>query len=175
VRELRDPEADVVQIEEYIAGPEYALEGLLDNGGCGRSRCSTSPIRSTAVLRRDDLRHAIARAPSVRRQIEDAVGAAVTALGCITARSTPSAASTARRVRARSRGAADRRLVRKALRFDGRGRAHDRLRRVPAAACARRADDRWTREARASAVMMIPIPRSGVYRRVDGVDAKVPQ
>ena len=29
----------------------------------------------------------------------------------------------------------------------------------------------WTREANASAVMMIPIPRSGVYRRVDGVDA----
>jgi hypothetical protein len=29
----------------------------------------------------------------------------------------------------------------------------------------------WTREPRASAVMMIPIPRSGVYRRVDGIEA----
>jgi hypothetical protein len=29
----------------------------------------------------------------------------------------------------------------------------------------------WTRETNASAVMMIPIPRSGVYRRVDGVEA----
>jgi biotin carboxylase len=29
----------------------------------------------------------------------------------------------------------------------------------------------WQREARASAVMMIPIPRRGVYKRVDGVDA----
>ena len=29
----------------------------------------------------------------------------------------------------------------------------------------------WTREAKAAAVMMIPIPRSGVYRRVDGVEA----
>jgi hypothetical protein len=28
----------------------------------------------------------------------------------------------------------------------------------------------WTREAEASAVMMIPIPRGGVYRRVDGLD-----
>jgi hypothetical protein len=28
---------------------------------------------------------------------------------------------------------------------------------------------RWTRESRASAVMMIPIPRSGIYRRVDGL------
>ena len=27
----------------------------------------------------------------------------------------------------------------------------------------------WTRERRASAVMMIPIPRSGVYRGVDGL------
>ena len=32
----------------------------------------------------------------------------------------------------------------------------------------------WTREARASAVMMIPIPRSGVYRRVDGLETALP-
>jgi hypothetical protein len=29
----------------------------------------------------------------------------------------------------------------------------------------------WQRESNAAAVMMIPIPRSGVYRRVDGVEA----
>jgi hypothetical protein len=32
------------------------------------------------------------------------------------------------------------------------------------------APDRWRREAAASGVMMIPIPRRGVYRSVDGVD-----
>ena len=32
VRELRDPEADVIQIEEYIPGAEYALEGMLEHG-----------------------------------------------------------------------------------------------------------------------------------------------
>ncbi len=32
VKELRDPEADVIQIEQYIPGAEFALEGLLERG-----------------------------------------------------------------------------------------------------------------------------------------------
>ena len=83
VRELRDPEADVMQIEEYIHGSEYALEGVLENGRVADAR-DLRQARSARrpVLRRNDLRHAVARdAEHAAADHRAAVAAAATALG----------------------------------------------------------------------------------------------
>ena len=130
------------------------------------------PDPSRTVLRRDHLRHAVARAtrpgsvPSRRRWP-----------GRERARPVPwpgTRRMPCRRrwcLRARSRGATDWRAVRaRAALPDERGAVFHskscccvtRSARCPRA---------WTREAPASGVMMIPIRHRGVYRRVDGLDA----
>ena len=64
------------------------------------------------VLRRDDLRDAVALGRDERRRLVATIAARdATRSACGTGRSTPSAASAGRRLRARSRGAADRRPV----------------------------------------------------------------
>ena len=172
VRELRDPEADLVQVEEYIDGTEYALEGLLDNGR----------LRTLAVFDKPDPLHGpffeetIYVTPSrltqsVRRQLETAVATAVTALGLhhgpIHAECRVSAHGVfVLEVAARPIGG----LCAKALRFESTEfpmtiSFEELLLRHALGEPA----SRWTREPRASAVMMIPIPRSGVYRRVEGL------
>jgi carbamoylphosphate synthase large subunit len=173
VRELRDPEADVVQIEEYIDGAEYALEGLLDNGR----------LRTLAVFDKPDplngpfFEETIYVTPSrltqsVRRQLETAVATAATALGLyhgpIHAECRISAHGVfVLEIAARPIGG----LCAKALRFESPEfpqmtiSFEELLLRHALGEPA----SRWTRESRASSVMMIPIPRSGVYRRVDGL------
>ena len=173
VRELRDPEAEVVQIEEYIDGAEYALEGLLDNGR----------LRTLAVFDKPDplngpfFEETIYVTPSrltqgVRRQLETAVATAATALGLyhgpIHAECRMSAHGVfVLEIAARPIGG----LCAKALRFESPEfpmmsiSFEELLLRHALGEPA----SRWTRESRASAVMMIPIPRSGIYRRVDGL------
>jgi hypothetical protein len=172
VRELRDPEADVVQIEEYIAGPEFALEGLLESGR----------LRTLALFDKPDplegpfFEETIYVTPSrlsapVQRQIEDAVAAAAIALrlhhGPIHAECRVNARGVyVLEVAARPIGG----LCAKALRFEHGGLTigfEELLLRHALG----EAVSGWSREPRASAVMMIPIPRGGVYRRVDGLDA----
>jgi len=183
VRELRDPEADVVQIEEYIDGPEYALEGLLENGR----------LRTLAVFDKPDplngpfFEETIYVTPSrltqiARRQLETAVATAATALGLhhgpIHAECRVSARGVfVLEIAARPIGG----LCAKALRFepseDPRG-----SRSTPATIAFEElllrhalgeSASYWTRESRASAVMMIPIPRSGIFRRVEGLETAI--
>src|SRR5688572_11449527 len=180
VRELRDPEADVVQIEEYIEGAEYALEGVLDNGR----------LRTLAVFDKPDplagpfFEETIYVTPSrltqsVRRQLETAVITAVTALGLhhgpihAECRISPRGVFVLE-VAARPIGG----LCAKALRFepvDAPRHGEDAPPSISFEELLLRHAlgepvSRWTREPRSSAVMMIPIPRSGVYRRVDGLE-----
>jgi formate-dependent phosphoribosylglycinamide formyltransferase (GAR transformylase) len=179
VRELRDPEADVVQIEEYIDGPEYALEGLLENGR----------LRTLAVFDKPDpldgpfFEETIYVTPSrltqsARRQLETAVATAATALGLhhgpihAECRVSPRGVFVLE-VAARPIGG----LCAKALRFEP---SDDKLRSRAQATISfeelllrhvlGESSSSWTRESRASAVMMIPIPRSGIYRRVEGLE-----
>jgi biotin carboxylase len=172
VRELRDPEADVVQIEDYIEGAEYALEGLLENG----------VLRTLALFDKPDpldgpfFEETIYVTPSrvsrdVQRQIEAAVSAAVVALGLhhgpIHAEVRANASGVfVLEVAGRPIGG----LCAKALRFE-RGGLSIGFEEFLLRSALGEAVDGWTRELRASAVMMIPIPRSGVYRRVEGVEA----
>ena len=138
------PKPDVIQIEEYIPGAEYALEGILENG----------VLRTLAIFDKPDpldgpfFEETIYVTPSRARPGDAAADRARRSpprrrrSGCITVRFTPSAASTPRRVRARSRGAADRRAVREGAALRSAAGDLDRLRGVPAAPRARRADRR---------------------------------
>ncbi len=145
VRELRDPEADVIQIEEYIPGSEYALEGLVENGVLRTLAIFDKPDPLDGPFFEETIYVTPSRADAGMQQQIEQRGRPPRSRrsACSTARSTPSAASTAaacscskwRRGRsaacARSRSAMER----------GR-QPDDWLRGVAAAACARRADDR---------------------------------
>jgi biotin carboxylase len=171
VREMRDPEADVVQVEEYVSGREYALEGVLDNG----------MLHTVAIFDKPDplegpfFEETIYVTPSrisdrTQQQIAEAVAAAAAALGLHHGPIHAECRVNGRgvfvlEVAARPIGG----LCAKALRLERDGASigfEEFLLRFalgePIA--------EWRRESLASAVMMIPIPRSGVYRRVDHVD-----
>ena len=171
VRELHEPEADVVQIEEFIPGNEYAIEAVLDHG----------ELRVLAVFDKPDpldgpfFEETIYVTPSragetVLRQIEQTVAAAAKALGLYHGPVHAECRVNDRgvymlEVAARPIGG----LCARALRFEHQGAAigfEEYLMRFALGESMRE----WRRESRASAVMMIPIPRSGVYRRVDGVE-----
>ena len=172
VRELRDPEADVVQIEDYIAGSEYALEGLLDHGTLRTLALFDKPDPLEGPFFEETIYVTPSRLPAPgQRQIEDAVAAAAAALGLhhgpIHAECRVNAGGVyVLEVAARPIGG----LCAKALRFEQDGLSigfEEFLLRNALGESVRG----WTRESHASAVMMIPIPRSGLYRRVDGIEA----
>jgi biotin carboxylase len=172
VKELRDPETDIIQIEQYVPGTEFALEGLLDHG----------LLKPVALFDKPDplegpfFEETIYVTPSqvnagIQTQITSAVTRAAQALGL-------SHGPVHAEIRFNSKGphvleVAARPiggLCAKTLRFEHRGQSigfEDLLLLHAAGAPV----DQWRREHRASAVMMIPIPRGGIFRGVDGVDA----
>jgi biotin carboxylase len=172
VRELRDPEADVVQIEEYIPGAEYALEGVIENGR----------LRALAVFDKPDplegpfFEETIYVTPSraslaTLHRIHSAVADAARALGLhhgpLHAECRVNAQGVyVLEVATRPIGG----LCAKALRLEHAG-AQMSFEEFLLRHALGESLPGWRREARASAVMMIPIPRSGVYRHVDGVAA----
>ena len=181
VRELRDPEADVVQIEDYIEGAEYALEGLLENGVLRTLALFDKPDPLDGPFFEETIYVTPSRvSPDVQQQIEDAISAAVVALGLhhgpIHAEVRVNASGVfVLEVAGRPIGG----LCAKALRFEAtagtentdRAQASIGFEELLLRTALGEAVDGWTRESRASAVMMIPIPRSGVYRRVEGLEA----
>ena len=171
VRELRDPEADVVQIEEYVPGVEYAVEAVIDNGR----------MQTLAIFDKPDplegpfFEETIYVTPScatvaTQRQIENAVADAASALGLYHGPIHAECRVNSRgvyvlEVAARPIGG----LCAKALRFEaGAGSIgfEEYLLRFALGEPMKG----WRRETAASAVMMIPIPKNGVYRRVEGVE-----
>ena len=177
VRIERDEAHDAIMIESFIPGREYALEGVLDEG----------VLRTLALFDKPDpldgpfFEETIYVTPSalpddVQRRVSAAVAGAARALGL---RHGPVHAEVrvnddgvyVLEVAARPIGG----LCSRALRFDEGGRQGP-----PGAAISleelllRHAMGEdvsgYAREGRASGVMMIPIPRAGIYRSVDGVD-----
>ena len=172
VKELRDPEADVIQIEQYVPGGEFALEGILDHGG----------LRTIAIFDKPDplegpfFEETIYVTPSqfnpgIQTQITMAVTRAAQALGLHHGPVHAEIRFNSKgpyvlEVAARPIGG----LCAKTLRFEYRGQTigFEDLLLLHAAG---EPIDQWRREHRASSVMMIPIPRSGVFRHADGVTA----
>jgi biotin carboxylase len=172
VRELRDSEADVIQIEQYIPGAEFSLEGLLDRG----------TLRTIAIFDKPDplegpfFEETIYVTPSqvnegIQAQITAAVTRAGQALGLyhgpVHAECRVNSTGVfVLEVAARPIGG----LCAKTLRFEHRGQqiGYEDLLLMHAAGEPTRD---WRREHLASAVMMIPIPRSGTFRKVHGLEA----
>jgi len=173
IRALQDPAHDVVLIEGFIDGREYAVEGILEQGR----------LHTLAVFDKPDpldgpfFEETIYVTPSGladrdRDTVEAAVAAAARALGLHHGPIHAECRVNARgvfvlEVAARPIGG----LCARSLRFERDGSEtvvslEDLLLRHaggdPVAG--------WRRERRAAGVMMIPIPRAGVYRGVRGLD-----
>lgn len=186
VRGLHEPEAGLIQIEAYVPGLEFALEGLMSHGALQTLAIFDKPDPLEGPFFEETIYVTPSRAGrDLQQAVDGAVSAAARAIGLwhgpIHAECRVNATGVyVLEVAARPIGG----LCAQSLRFARGGN--------PSLGCARDTSGLpdtcsleelllrhalgepvhdWTREPRASAVMMIPIPKAGVYRGVEGVDA----
>jgi biotin carboxylase len=171
VRELRDPEADVIQIEDYIPGVEYAVEAVLEDGRLRLLAIFDKPDPLEGPFFEETIYVTPSRASEAhQRDIEAAVAGACRALGLHHGPIHAECRVNHRgvyvlEVAARPIGG----LCAKVLRFEHGGTTIGFEEFLLRHALGEAMGD-WQRHAEASGVMMMPIPRSGIYRRVDGVE-----
>ncbi len=172
VRELRDADAGAIQIETYIPGVEYVLEGILEHGALQTLAILDKPDPLEGPFFEETIYVTPSRAPaSTQLRIESEVAGAARALGLYHGPIHAECRVNARgvyvlEIAARPIGG----LCAQMLRFADPGGARFRLVVVLLRHAIGPPIARWEREREASAVMMIPIPRGGIYRRVEGVD-----
>ncbi|MEO8679183.1 MAG: ATP-grasp domain-containing protein [Vicinamibacterales bacterium] len=172
VRELRDPEADVIQIERYIDGVEFAIEAVMDHGRFQVLAIFDKPDPLEGPFFEETTYVTPSRASGATLDaITRAVTAAATAIGLhhgsVHAECRVAADGVyVLEVAARPIGG----LCAKALRFVNRAGDRCGLEELLLRQALGEPVDGWSREAGASAVMMIPIPRGGIYRRVAGIE-----
>jgi len=175
VRIERDEAHEMAMIESFIAGREYAVEGLLDHGTLRVLAIFDKPDPLDGPFFEETIYVTPSRATErTQEQITDAVSAAAAALGL---RHGPVHAECrvdgnaiyVLEVAARPIGG----LCSRALRFRGEGRRGNALISLEEVLLRHAMGEDvsgYERERGASGVMMIPIPQRGVYRRVDAVD-----
>ena len=172
IRELRDPESDVIQIESYIPGAEYALEGLLEHGVFHTLAIFDKPDAMDGPFFEESIYVTPSRADAgIQRQIQEVVERAVRAVGLHHGPVHAECRVNSRgvyvlEVAARPIGG----LCARALRFVKPGEPSIAFEQLLLRHAIGEPLGEWTREPEASAVMMIPIPRSGVFRGATGVD-----
>ena len=171
VRELRDADAGVIQVETYIPGVEYALEGILEHGVLRTLAIFDKPDPLEGPFFEETIYVTPSRAPAATRaRIESDVAGAARALGLYHGPIHAECRVNARgvyvlEVAARPIGG----LCAKTLRFTQSTGAPIGLEELLLRHAMGESIAGWARESAASAVMMIPIPRGGIYRRVAGV------
>lgn len=172
VRSMRDPVNETVIVEGFIAGREFAVEGLIEAG----------QVRTLAVFDKPDpldgpfFEETIYVTPSSlpgagEHALRKAVGQAIAAIGL---RHGPVHAEcrmdndsvVVLEVAARPIGG----LCARALRFEARDGTLIPFEELLLRHALGDSTEHLPRESSASAVMMIPIPGRGVYRRVEGVE-----
>jgi hypothetical protein len=172
VRAMHDPAADVIQVERFIAGREYALEGLLHHGRLHTLAIFDKPDPLDGPFFEETLYITPSRADDrTQAAIEQAVTAAIAAIGLhhgpVHAECRVNEKGVfVLEVAARPIGG----LCAKALRFEHGSGARISLEELLLRHALGEAPDGWIRERAASGVMMIPIPRAGVYRRTDNLE-----
>jgi biotin carboxylase len=176
VRIERDEVHGLALVESFIPGAEYAIEGLLSRGVFQLLAIFDKPDPLDGPFFEETIyRTPSVAPPDVQQRIVAAVTAAVHAIGL---RHGPVHAECrvndegvhVLEVAARPIGG----LCSRALRFRaGRSAISDEIPLEELLLRHALGEDAavYTREPRASGVMMIPIPRRGVYRRVEGMDA----
>ncbi len=172
IKELRDPESDVILIESYIPGAEYALEGILEHGVFHALAIFDKPDPLEGPFFEESIYVTPSRAnASTQREINEVVERAAKALGLhhgpVHAECRVNSKGVyVLEVAARPIGG----LCARALRFVKPGEPSIGLEQLLLRHAIGLPVGEWVRETAASAVMMIPIPRSGVFRGVAGVD-----
>lgn len=172
IRALRDPDAALVLVETFIPGREYAVEGLLSHGRLQVLAIFDKPDPLYGPYFEETLYVAPSRGSAhVQRAMEAAVDAACRALGL-----THGPVHAECRVNdvgvfilevaARPIGG----ICARALRFLGPKGAETTLEGLLLRHAIGERVDRWTLAPGATGVMMIPIPRPGVLRGVDGAE-----
>lgn len=173
VRDLHDPESDVIQIESYIPGTEYALEGVLEHGRLHTLAIFDKPDPLEGPFFEESIYVTPSRTGAgIQQQISETVAAAGRAMGLYHGPVHAECRVNDRgvyvlEVAARPIGG----LCAKALRFETPGEPAIGFEQLLLRFAMGEPVGEWQREPAASAVMMIPIPRSGVFRGVTGVDA----
>jgi hypothetical protein len=169
---MRDPEAGVVLLESFIPGREFALEGVLTAGTLQTLALFDKPdplygpfFEETIYLTPS------AVPPRLWSAIERTVTAACRALGLHHGPIHAECRVNDRgvyvlEVAARPIGG----ICARALRFEAPDRPPQSLEALLMRHALGERTDPWTRERRASGVMMIPIPRPGIYRGTGGID-----
>jgi biotin carboxylase len=172
VRALKDPAADVIIVESFIPGREYALEGLLEQGR----------LRTLAIFEKPDpldgpfFEETIyVTPPRAGAAVQDAVHAAIAAAtralglhhGPIHAECRVNDGGVfILEVAARPIGG----LCAQALTFTATNGESAGLEELLLRHALGESVERWQLAGGATGVMMIPIPEAGVYRRVEGVE-----
>ena len=173
VRTMKDPANDEILVEGYVAGAEFALEGVLEDGA----------LRVLAIFEKPDplegpyFEETIYATPprlahDVQRTMAGTIAHAAAAIGL---RHGPIHAECrlndegvfVLEVAARPIGG----LCARALRFVSASRTGVTLEELLVRHALGEPLDGYGRERAASAVMMIPIPRRGHFHHVEGVDA----
>jgi biotin carboxylase len=169
VRALRDPDADAILVEGFVPGSEHAIEALMAGGRLRPLAIFDKPDPLDGPFFEETIYVTPSRAPdATQTAMVDAVRAAATAIG-LTDGPVHAECRVHRgrivvlEVAARSIGG----LCARALAFtrDGVTIPFEELLLRHATGMEW---ESWTRETRASGVMMIPIPAAGVLRGVAG-------
>jgi biotin carboxylase len=173
VEALADPATQLIQVERYIEGEEFAVEAVLDHGRLQTLAVFDKPDPLVGPFFEETIyvtpsRLSPAKQAALVRTVEDAVRAVGLQHGPVHAecRVGPDGCFVLE-LAARPIGG----LCARALRFDGPPGDGIPFEEVLLRHAMGEPVDAWTREEAASGVMMIPIPRAGVYRRVEGMDA----
>jgi biotin carboxylase len=171
VRALRDPAADVIIVESFVPGREYALEGLLEKGQLRTLAIFEKPDPLDGPFFEETIYITPPRvSPGVSATIRDAIAAATRALGLdhgpIHAECRVNDDGVfVLEVAARPIGG----LCARALTFTAAGESAG-LEELLLRHALGESIEGWQLAAGATGVMMIPIPAGGVYRRVEGTE-----
>jgi biotin carboxylase len=167
VAERRDPQLSRVLIEDYLPGPEVALEGLLEHGRLRPLALFDKPDPLEGPFFEETLYITPSRhPPALQREVEEMAARAAQALGLrhgpvhAELRLTPQGPRVVE-VAARSIGG----LCSRTLRF-GTGTSLEELILRHALGLV----EAQPREQRAAGVMMLPIPKRGVLKEVLGLE-----
>ncbi|MEW5980742.1 MAG: ATP-grasp domain-containing protein [Acidobacteriota bacterium] len=173
VRLMKDPDSRTILIESFIEGREYAVEGLMTEGRLRWLAIFDKPDPLDGPFFEETIYVTPSRAPAAHQsRIVEAVAAAARALGLrhgpVHAECRVNAGGVfVLEAAARPIGG----LCARALRFAAAGGATVSFEELLLRHALGEAVDTVSREDGASGVMMIPIPTTGVYRGVDGIEA----
>jgi hypothetical protein len=172
VRALRDPSTETLEIEGYLPGTEFAVEGLMDHGRLRVLALFDKPDPLVGPFFEETIYVTPSRADDrVQRAIVDTMEKGVAALGLwhgpVHAECRVNEDGVfLLEVAARPIGGLCARVLRFLVPDGGSCTLEDLLVRFAVG----EAVVGWPREARAAGVMMIPVPARGIFRGVTGLD-----